>query len=246
MAMNTGVLKFNGKQSDDATLGIEMWTEWGRPILPEIRDRLLHIPGRIGAHDFGRELQPLYIPCKFLITGANVTALTAYARAIAAWLNVPEAKELIFGDEQDKFYMARPTGLTDRWQMVQLSRGEVTFLVPDGCAYSIDTKAASAFPAQNAGTLPCPVIITATMAEAAPPKITLDTGEYIEIDRTLVAGDVVHIDTAQRTVHVNGADARDSVTFRSSPGLLLPVGNFSLIADPVSTTISIEYRERWI
>lgn len=244
------MFEFNGKRADDASLGILKQTiRLIFPLLPDDRDKTLEIAGLDGAFDFGRDLQPRIIRAQFLVRRDTSAELFQYARAVAAWLNVPESKKFIYDREPDKFYMVRPQGGVS-FDKILANAGfcDVTFIAHDPYAYALESKLATTFPAVNEGTVPCPVFITATMDEATTSlKITLfETGEYIELDRELEVGDSIQIDTAQRTVHVNGADARDSVTIRSRPGLLLPVGNFTLTANPASTIISAEYRERWI
>lgn len=239
---------FNGKHVTDSSLGVTHYIRTIFSLLPGTRDNDLEIAGLDGALDFGRELQPRNIRAQFLIRRDTPAELFQYARAVAAWLNVREPKQFIYDHEPDKFYLVRPQGGVS-FDRILATGGlcDVTFIAHDPYAYAVNTKNATEFPAVNSGTVPCPCVITATMTEAATSlRIELDTGDYIELERPLAAGDVVHIDTAQRTVHVNGADARDSVTIRSRPGLLLPVGNFTLTANPASTEISIEYRERWI
>lgn len=238
---------FNGKHVTDSSLGVTHYIRTIFPLLPGTRDNALEIAGLDGALDFGRELQPRNIRAQFLIRRDTPAELFQYARAVAAWLNVREPKQFIYDHEPDKFYLVRPQGGVSLDRI--LATGglcDVTFIAHDPYAYAVNTKNATEFPAVNSGTEPCPALITATMAEAGPLKIALSIDEYIELGRELEPGDVVHIDTAHRTIRVNGADARDSVTFRSTPGLLLPVGAFTLTADPASTIISAEYRERWI
>lgn len=238
---------FNGKHVTDSSLGVTHYIRTIFPLLPGTRDNALEVAGLDGALDFGRELQPRNIRAQFLIRRDTPAELFQYARAVAAWLNVREPKQFIYDHEPDKFYLVRPQGGVS-FDRILVTGGlcDVTFIAHDPYAYAVNTKNATEFPAVNSGTEPCPALITATMAEAGPLKIALNADEYINLDRELEAGDVVHIDTAHRTIRVNGADARDSVTFRSTPGLLLPVGAFTLTADPASTIISVEYRERWI
>lgn len=238
---------FNGKHVTDSSLGVTHYIRTIFSLLPGTRDNALEIAGLDGALDFGRELQPRNIRAQFLIRRDTPAELFQYARAVAAWLNVREPKQFIYDHEPDKFYLVRPQGGVS-FDRILATGGlcDVTFIAHDPYAYAVNTINATEFPAVNSGTEPCPALITATMAEAGPLKIALSIDEYIELGRELEPGDVVHIDTAHRTIHVNGADARDSVTFRSTPGLLLPVGAFTLTADPASTIISVEYRERWI
>ena len=126
---------------------------------------------------------------------------------------------------------------------------EVNFVAPDPFAYALESKVADTFPAVNAGTAPCPALITATITEQTDSlKIALqETGEYIEIipESDFTPGDTITLDTAQRMATLNGEDVRRDMTILSTPGLLLPTGEFTLTANPASAEIEIEYRERW-
>lgn len=246
---------FNGRQSDDPALGIHRVLRVFFPLIPGTTDRVIDIPGLDGAHDFGRDLQPREIRVQFVLKQDSPSDLFDYVREVAAWLNVREAKPFIYSYEPDKFYLARPQGIVglDRL-MNKIGIVEATFIAFDPYAYALDTKiitaATGAFPATNTGTVSCPAIITATIAETTPSlKVRLtETGEYIELIRDIdfAPGDVITLDTAQRTATLNGADIRGDMTILSAPGLLLPAGNFTFAAYPASTDLEVEYRERWI
>ena len=135
--MNEDVINFNNRQSDDPAFGIVSWQRWDRPILPGTRDHLIEILRRDGVYDFGYDLTETIIPCEFVIKAASASLLRQYARAVAAWLNVPEVKPLIFGDEQNLFYMARPIGPVSANEIITLGLCRVTFLVPAGYAEAV-------------------------------------------------------------------------------------------------------------
>lgn len=66
--------------------------------------------------------------------------LASKRRELAEILNVDEPKKLIFGDEPDKYYWAIPDGNFNIDEIPQYGSGTLTWLVPDGVAYSIDEK----------------------------------------------------------------------------------------------------------
>lgn len=245
------MFEFNGTRADDSDLGIYRVLRVFFPLLPGTEDRFLEMPGMDGAYDFGRDLQPREIGVQFVLKQDSPENLFKYARKIAAWLNVGEAKRFIYDYEPDKYYMARPQGIIDFDRLMnKIGIIEVNFIAPDPFAYALESKVADTFPAVNAGTASCPCIITATVAEQTDSlKIALqETGEYIELipESDFTPGDIVTLDTAQRTATLNGADIRADVTILSTPGLLLPTGEFTLTANPASVELEVEYRERWV
>ena len=244
------MFEFNGRRADDPDLGIYRVLRVFFPLLPGTTDRLLSIPGMDGAYDFGRDLQPRTIKVQFVMKHGTPEDLFSHAREVAAWLNVGKVKKFIYDYEPDKYYMARPQGTVSLDRLMnKIGIVEVTFIAPDPFAYALEAKVADTFPAVNAGTAPCPALITATITEQTDTlKIMVqETGDFIELnpDSDFGPGDTIALDTAQRTATLNGADIRADVTILSTPGLLLPRGEFTLTANPASAEIEIEYRERW-
>ena len=244
------MITFNGRQSDDPALGIFRVLRVFFPLLPGTTDRTQGIPGMDGALDGGFDRQPRQIKVQFVLKQDNPSDLFGYVREVAAWLNVREAKPFICSYEPDKFYMARPQGIVGLERLMnKIGIVELDLIAHDPYAYALDIKTADTFPATNSGTVPCPCIITATIGETTPSlKITLQgTGEHTLIipDTDLAPGDIITLDTARRTATLNGEDVRRDMTILSMPGLLLPTGEFTLTANPVSTEIEVEYRERW-
>jgi hypothetical protein len=99
----------------------------------------------------------------------------------------------------------------------------------------------------NSGTLPCHCEIITTMETASTElKVTLqETSEYFELDYSLSSSDVVKWNTQSRTITVNDVDVRDSVTL-DSQWFKLPVGDFTLVAEPSEVMLQATYRPRWI
>ncbi|WP_461368980.1 distal tail protein Dit [Candidatus Darwinibacter acetoxidans] len=239
---------FNGRRADDPDLGIFRVLRVFFPLLPGTTDRLLSVPGMDGAHDFGRDLQPCTIKVQFVMKHGTPEELFSHAREVAAWLNVGEVKRFIYDYEPDKYYMARPQGIIDFDRLMnKIGIIEVNFIAPDPFAYAMETKVADVFPAVNAGTAPCPALITATMPAAADflrVEVAGISG-YFLIDRELDQGDIVTIDTARRLALINGVDARVYVTAASTYPTL-PPGKFSFITEPAGVPLTVEYCERWI
>ncbi len=105
-----------------ADLNIMMRDGPDDPILPPTRDRLVEIPGRNGAYDFGADLGPrrISIPCAFLYAG-TVAVLNTHAKALAAFLldnGKPAALELIFESDKTIYYDVRYSGSLDLTRIV--------------------------------------------------------------------------------------------------------------------------------
>jgi hypothetical protein len=99
----------------------------------------------------------------------------------------------------------------------------------------------------NSGTLPCHCEIIITMETASTElKVTLqETSEYVELDYSLNIADEIKWNTQMRTITVNDVDVRDSITF-DSQWFKLPVGDFTLVAEPSEVMLQATYRPRWI
>ena len=244
------IVIFNGRQSSDPALGIKTWHRVYRQILPGTRDRLLAIPGRDGAYDQGRDLEQLTIPCEFVLRGNSPADLRQYARVVAAWLNVREAKELVFSDEPELRYMARPTGPVDMEQIASIGIVKMSFLVPSGYAEAVTATTVTGASGNYTGTLPAPVIITLTAV--AGDTLTVTQEQFVGppfirlLDQEFAGGETVVIDTEKRLVTVNGADARPGVDIDSDfENFKLLPGGFVVGAEGGAIE-SIVYRARFI
>ena len=57
--------------------------------------------------------------------------------AIQKILNVTEPKRLVFGNYPDRYFYAVPDGNFDITQVAMFGKGTITWLIPDGVAYSV-------------------------------------------------------------------------------------------------------------
>lgn len=60
--------------------------------------------------------------------------------AIQKILNVAEPKKLVFGNYPDRYFYAVPDGNFDITQVAMFGKGTITWLIPDGVAYSTAEK----------------------------------------------------------------------------------------------------------
>lgn len=95
--------------------------------------------------------------------------MVAKRREIAGLLSSNEPQQLIFGDEPDKYYLAIADDQISLSEKFRHGNGEVTFIVPDGVAHSINTdtvtgQSGTDITVTNGGTAPTAPVLTATMS----------------------------------------------------------------------------------
>jgi len=104
------------------------------------------------------------IPMPFTITGDIRSKYDKLQKA----LNVPEPKELIFGDISDRVFYAIPSGDLEFDDKECIGTGTITWVIPDGIAHSAYTSVAmnngeSTITLTNNGNESVPINIKATM-----------------------------------------------------------------------------------
>ena len=211
-----------------------------RPLAPDMVARVAEIAGRDGVYFFSKNRQPLVLSFRIATLSASASARRTLARQLSAWLDTDQPAALVVSDETDKRYQAILLDSVPFEEVARVGFADVSFFVPSGYAEAVSLKTAS----PNAGTMPAPVTITATLGGSASAlQITLGS-EYLRLETTLVSTDVVIFNTETGLVTLNGADARRYVTYAST-FFKLPVGAFSLTVDPVGTPLVLSFRERW-
>lgn len=110
-------------------------------------------------------------------------------RGLAALLNVDEPKELIFGDEPDKYVMAVPDGETPVTEQVFLGKGTIQWIVLNGKSYSKDIKQFSFVDDEatvfNNGTDDAPLDIHATFTSDADSIGFVQEEEVVQFGTTI-------------------------------------------------------------
>lgn len=126
-----------------------------------------------------------------------VQDLISKRRELAGILNVNEPKELIFGDEPDKFYMAIPDGNINLEELAHIGRSSIKWIVPDGVAHSVEYSSFTTSYIQpekinviNRGTEICKPLLEATMRSDNGLVAFIDSHENV-----LQFGDPESVDT---------------------------------------------------
>ena len=246
--MDVGTFSYNGISSEN--FGITAVTKVVRPITPATRERTVMIPHRDGVIDYGRDYNALSIDVEFVILASTIEQRQIQARQIAAWLAMPDARELKFADEPDKYYLARPIGAVNLSYVSTIGMASVTFLVPDAVAHKTETTTVETtggeLVAWNAGTIATPIHMQATLQESASVlRLDLTETEFTEIEYEFENGDEVTIDGNTRQILLNDdVDLRPYETLASRIYTLpTPLGKIN--PTPESTHLSVTYRERY-
>ena len=111
-----------------------------RPLMPPIIPKLVSINGSSGSYDFGDndygnvsiEVKIAYIPTSFIERKQR-------ARQIASWLNSTTWQKLIFGDETDKYYLARVQGQVDLDALIAVGEANISFICQPFAYRVVDT-----------------------------------------------------------------------------------------------------------
>ncbi|MFG3611447.1 distal tail protein Dit [Rummeliibacillus stabekisii] len=107
-------------------------------ILPPITQTLETVGGRAGSYDYGNTIGNREIKVSIDIVEAEPNTLPSLLSQLATWLYYDEPKELILGDNPNKYYFAKITGDTDVSEEFILGSGEITFICSDPYIYGDD------------------------------------------------------------------------------------------------------------
>lgn len=217
-------------------------------VLPPVRARLLQVPGRPGAFDFGAGLGAREIEVEVTIVGSSQADLRTKVRRIAEWLYHEELKPLVFADEPDKTYYARCDGATDLDEIVNVGRGSIKFVCPDPLAYGTAmSQVITGNPnVVNLGTYQAFPKITATFSVSAPYFKVMNGTKSVLVNRSFAAGDVLVLDHQKNLVTVNGSRVMASLDL-SSEFFALETGSNGLTVEPPSVaSTTVDWTERWL
>ena len=103
-------------------------TTTSRQLLPQMRMKTLEINDKHGIYDFGSSSYAPVTHAKHVVyVGDNIEDMRYKARQIAAWLRSSQFEPLIFGDEPDKYYLARiPSGINLE-SLIKIGEFDVVF-----------------------------------------------------------------------------------------------------------------------
>ena len=214
-----------------------------RGMTPDIDVATLNPPQKVGSHFVRRRIGERIIKVDFTVIKTTRALLLDEMRALAAILVTDEPKVLKFADDSYQ-YNAIIDGGVDIDEIHARGTGRFTFLCADPYKYAT-TETTLTDPASiTLDGQPSPCEIELTIAEAtAYASVTLG-GRTIRFDKAFEIGDVLTIDTGKRTALLNGTvDIRPDRTILSE---WLFIGTGAVSVYPVSSSVEITYRKRWL
>lgn len=158
---------FNGNHSS----GYFIVNRVGRTMLPNISPKLLTIPNRPGAYDFGSEIGMREFSVDVTIIQTSPGLLVSMLRIISDWLCTDKAAPLMFDDEPGKTYYAKISGDTQIDTLVSMGTGTIKFICPDPYAYGARKTLLLPGPSSavtNAGLADTYPVITAKFTKSTP------------------------------------------------------------------------------
>lgn len=100
-------------------------------ILPPVSQNLLTVGGKAGAYDFGNNMGTREINIDIVIVMDEPNTLPEKLELLAEWLYYDEPKELILGDNPNRYYVAKFTGDSNVKESFLIGEGTLTFLCSD-------------------------------------------------------------------------------------------------------------------
>lgn len=120
--MNDG-LTFNNKHC--SILGLEL-LESSRPLLAETKDTFVDIPHKSGSILISdKSLRDIEVTATFYLEAFMGENFHDACRRISEWLHVDDWKQLIFDDDPNYYYQAKPIGSIEREQIAR-NNGQFT------------------------------------------------------------------------------------------------------------------------
>lgn len=131
------VSKIAGIKPSD--IGLKVLRGSGRPILPATRDRILVIPGRSGAWDFGTDLGPREFPLDCAFITRSPAELQAHAETLAKLLvdgyGIPRTVDLVLSLQPERVYHVRYSGSLPIDRLVGMGRFTLPLVAFDPFGY---------------------------------------------------------------------------------------------------------------
>ncbi|QFG05695.1 distal tail protein [Bacillus phage 035JT001] len=240
-------ITYNGIHSDDMA-GVEVVTNYGKPLLPEMENRFVSIPMRDGVIDLGYSFKEIAIPVSFYLRGENITDYFQKAERIAKWLNTREVKPLILDAMPNRVYMARIQTQIDPERFASVGKAEVEFVVPDVAAYGSEVAQAitqGEVYSYNGTYKTYPTFTITVNEDVSFLRLTLNGDKFILVNRSFTSGDIITIDTKKRKITSDeGTDLRPVLDVKTK--WLFIDGDYSFTLNSSTSTIEIVYTERWL
>lgn len=104
-------------------------------VLPPIENNLLKVRGKYGLYNLGQDVGKRTITAEITIIAEQINGVMNATRELAEWLYHKEPVQLIISDEPDKYYLVLPDGNTEIDEIVNIGKGEITFVCTEPFAF---------------------------------------------------------------------------------------------------------------
>lgn len=165
-------------------------------ILPTISQNLLTVGGRAGSYDYGNVVGNREIDIDIQIITPEPNVLPAYLAILSEWLYYEDARELILGDNPNRYYIAKISGDTDITEDFVVGEGTLKFVCTDPFIYGeskmniIDSYDGEILKYENNGTAPVTPIMQFTISK------DITSFSIISGDEVVDFGSPVTVDTS--------------------------------------------------
>lgn len=109
-------------------------------ILPPVSQTTIAVGGRAGVYDYGNTIGSREISIDILIVAPEENVLPSLLEQLSAWLYYDEEKELILGDNPNRYYRAKFTGDSNITESFLVGEGTITFLCSDPYIYGLERE----------------------------------------------------------------------------------------------------------
>lgn len=124
-------------------LNLVFLTNHEHPLAPGTRDKIITIPNRHGAIDYGADLEPISLSLPFAIIRNNRMEIQQTVRKVKSFLidkhGNPRTFKLTFGYEPDKYYNVRYSGSIPIERLMTVGQFVLPLICYDGHAWSSTT-----------------------------------------------------------------------------------------------------------
>lgn len=240
--------RLNNRHSSELNLEVRSVT---RPILPNVRQTQVDIPGKDGTYDFSDntlEDRIIEVECAWVFN--DFKDMRKNAHKIASFLYSNNYSSLIFDDEPDIYYLAKVHNKIDLEQTAKIASFVLQFrckplgfsLKPKIASFNINSS--QTILVQNVGTYTAlPLIYLTANINCSNIIISHDFGVFEWKGKSLISGHTLKIDCEYMTVTDNGLNA---LNHQFGEFIKLSEGFNSITVTNFNGAIRFEYTERWL
>ena len=238
-------ITFNGIHSSTFGLGAKVL----RPLLPNVNDNYIDIPGRAGSILYPGKPADRLIPVEFGFMPATKALFRAKVWEISDWLYTEERKALVIDDEPDKHYIGKIEGEIDLEQAFVLGKFTAVFRC-EPFAYGSEVTAsfaADAISIDYPGTYAAAPIFAADFTTASDIWRVAKGIDYVRVNHGFRPGDKLLVNLQSGLISINGIRAMNKLDWQNSHFFsLLPGANYLNITPAGVCTTTIKYTPAWL